>query len=290
MSFRVVALALAFAALTTLVALGTTRAFGQPASLPGFVGTAEIVGQAPVFGTDKLTLGGRLSFEVSARYVRVNLLSLAIPGTDATISAIAATQLFPAGGITGVYDRQTSTYVLWSPSKRVYFQSGPQPSPSPDVRATSAPAPSPAASGDLLSTFARLDFIKNLEAFSETISLAARGTANGHPTTGIDFQLNRKDRNAPPFEAHGRIQFADDLDSFPVQLSANVKAAPNGPLKDLSVRLDITALERRAPPTADFDVPQGYARTTNAGDVFAGTNLPFPMPGSGAPQSVPSPR
>jgi hypothetical protein len=273
-----------------------TSATGQPAPSPspavtasprptpaGLVGRAQLVVQVAIGGAgDKLTLGGDIAFEQRGSLLRVDVLSIKIPGMNPLAGAVVSSELFPQGGFSAVYDRADNSYTIWSASSQKYYagkgkpQTSPTATPSPEATASAAP--------DVLGFFKWLAFIKDAKALSLSFTLAGHSTTNGHPTTGIDYQLTQTDKDGVPSDLHGRVQFADDLDEFPVQLTASVKAknVPEGAL-----RLDLTTLERRLPSLSDFRVPQGYARTDKIGEAIGKFVLPSGLMG---PASSATPR
>jgi hypothetical protein len=273
-----------------------TSATGQPEPSPspavsaspqptpaGLVGRAQLVVQTTLGGAGKLTIGGDIGFEHRDSLLRIDVLSIKIPGMNKIAGAVVSSELFPQGGFTAVYDRADNSYTIWSASSKKYYTgkgkpaTGPAATPSPEATASAAP--------DLLDAFAWLKFIKDLKALSLSITLAGHGTTNGHPTTGIDYQFTDVHKDLSPSDVHGRVQFADDLNEFPVQLTANVKvkSVPEGAL-----RLDLTTFERRLPPLSDFRAPQGYARTSNIGEAIGKFVLPSGFLGP-APAASPKP-
>jgi hypothetical protein len=236
----------------------------------GVVGNAELVVQTALFSPDNsLTVGGHVAFEQRDTRVRIDVISLAIPGMNPTASAVAsagaaAMQLFPPGGFTVVLDQKTMTYTLWATAKQKYYSgkiSRPGASASPLPTPTAMPsATPPVVAFDPLTAFKAL---KNIKAFS--IALKGHGTTNGHPTTEYDYQVERDDGQGNTFESHGQVQLADDLDEFPVQLQASAKGKT---VPQSSLRLDLTRLERRLPPNADFVVPRGYTLAQSPQEVL----------------------
>ena len=86
----------------------------------GYAGKGSLVIQTSL-GETKLTVGGDIAFEERDTVIRIDILSLGIPGADPTLSAVMSTQLFPPGGFTVIYDRKQSTYTVWSNAKRLYY-------------------------------------------------------------------------------------------------------------------------------------------------------------------------
>jgi hypothetical protein len=258
----------AFALVASFLAAGTLATLASHAIAAtdsgGYVGHGNVVLQTAIAGMEKLTVGGEIAFEQRGPLARVDVLSLGLPGTDPTLSALLGTQLFPPGGFTVVFDRTTSTYVVWSNTKHTYFTSV----SSSQAAATPAPAASTPAKPTESSPFAFLKTVRDDTSFSVTLSLAGHGPINGHPATGIDYQLNRTTKAGDKSNLHGRIEFADDLDELPIELTASVNTRT---IPQSSLRLDLTSIARETPNEADFAVPQGYARAGDLGSVLGKT-------------------
>ncbi len=233
----------------------------------GYAGKGTLVVQTSFGGDSKLTIGGDIAFEESDPYVRIDLLSLAIPGADPTLSSLMGTQLFPPGGFTVVYDRKDSTYVVWSTSKREYF--APPPKSSALAQATPAPGSSPparsAASGGLFGVFGFLRSLPDDKVFALSIALMGHGQTNGHASTGIHFQYLKTTTAGDTTDFHGEMQLADDLNEIPIKISLSAKSKG---LPQSALTLDATSIEKASPPQTDFAVPAGYARAASLGDVI----------------------
>lgn len=262
---RVVALA------ASLVAIGTVATFASHAIAAndpgGYVGRGQLVVQTAIAGIDKLTVGGEIAFEQRGALARIDVLSIGIPGTDPAISSLLGTQLFPPGGFTIVYDRTAASYTVWSNAKHTYFASVPSPAPG----ATPTPTASAMAASSASSPFAVLKSIRDDTAFSVSLNLAGHGPINGHPATGVDYQLTRTTKKGEKSDFHGRIQLADDLDELPVELTASVKTKS---IPQSSLRLDLTSIMKQTPNESDFAVPQGFSRANDLGGVL-GKTLPL---------------
>jgi hypothetical protein len=259
----------AIAAGLILAAVGAfayVRAADEPA---GYVGKGNIVVQSTIMGDTKITLGGDVAMEERGPRLRVDVLSLAIPGTSGTLSALISTQLFPPGGFTIVYDRTAGAFTVWSPSKQRYYTSaiaGTQPEGQP----IAGPATAIVEGGDLFSAFSFARSLKDDAEFNVSLGLAGHQVVNGHPATGMNFQYDRKTKAGAGLELHGTFQFADDLDGVPVEISV---AGKGGSIPESAFRLDFSTLTKQTPPDEDFEVPAGYTRATSMGDVI-GKTLP----------------
>jgi hypothetical protein len=239
-----------------------------PSGATGYSGRGQIVVQTSIGGAGNITLGGDIALEERGAFLRVDVLSLAIPGVDATLNSVLSTQLFPPGGFTIVYDREAGTYTLWSVAKRVYYSSA-QPAGATPVRgAPPATAAALGAVGDIFGAFAFVKGLRNDSAFSASVSLAGHGVVNGHPATGLDYQYARTSGSGDRTEVHGRFQFADDLDAIPVQVTASGKSQA---FPQSSLRLDLTTLVRGGVGDTDLHVPPGFTRVTDLGNVLGKT-------------------
>ena len=254
-----------------IVAAVGTFAYVRAADEPsGYVGKGNIVVQSTIMGDTKITLGGDVAMEERGPRLRVDVLSLAIPGTSSTISALISTQLFPPGGFTIVYDRTAGAFTVWSPSKQRYYTSAGAGELSSAQPGAAGPAAAIVEGGDLFSAFAFARSLKNDSAFNVSLGLAGHQTVNGHPATGLNFQYDRKTTSGAALDLHGTFEFADDLDGVPVEITV---AGKGGSIPDSAFRLDFSSLTKQTPPDEDFEVPAGYTRATSMGDVI-GKTLP----------------
>lgn len=268
---RIAAVSLTILA-TSATSIGHAVAAGDPG---GFVGKGQLVIQTAIGGAEnKLTVGGDVALEQRGQDLRLDIVSLGIPGAGAAISSLLSTQLFPPGGFTVVYDRKASTYTIWSNAKRSYFTSSTSGGAAQSANGTSAtagPAAAIGAAGGLFDIFALAKSLKDDSAFTATLSLAGHGTVNGHPATGLDYVYTSTTKNGEKSDVHGRFQLADDLDALPVQITASAKSKT---IPESSLKLDLTSLAKQTPNDADFLIPQGYARAASIGDVI-GKTLPL---------------
>lgn len=200
---RIAALACALGA--TLLPATAARAASDAA---GYTSKGQLVVRTSLGGAgNEITLGGDIALEERGGFVRIDLVSLAIPGTDATVSSLLSTQLFPPGGFTIVYDRAAGTYTVWSPSKHDYFTSAASGTAPAKAAGNATPAATAAlgAAGDLFGAFGIASSLKNDSAFTASVSLAGHGTVNGHPATGLDYQYARTTTAGESTEIHGRF-------------------------------------------------------------------------------------
>jgi hypothetical protein len=264
----------ALAGCSTDASTSAPGAKGPPAVVaPGYSGKGALVIQTALADA-KVSLGGNIAFEQRGQQVRVDVLSLAIPGVDqgvtsalnSVVGSALGTQLFPPGGFSFVYDHSNSNYLVWSPSKRQYYSgSFANKSPNANGGAGRGSGPNPSATPEESNPFAFARELKDFKVLSMGLSLAGRGTTNGHPTTGVNYQLQREDNSGQKTDIHGTIQFADDLDGMPVQLLAAFKGAG---APDSAIRLDLTDLARRDSPAGDFHAPADFTRASSLSDVM----------------------
>jgi hypothetical protein len=260
-------------AIACAIVAGATVAYVRAEAEPsGYVGKGQLIVRTELGGTGStITLGGDIAMEERGSRLRVDVLSLAIPGTSATISALIGTQLFPPGGFSVVYDRTNSSFTVWSNAQKKYYSTA-----SAAATATPAPAPAPVVpvpgvNGDLFGAFAFAKRLKDYNALTLSLSLAGHQTVNGHPATGLDFHVLRTTKDNETTDVHGTVQFADDLDGVPVQIEV---AGKGKSFPESAFRLDFSSLVKAAPPASDFDAPPGYARSASLGDVI-GKSLPI---------------
>ncbi len=260
----------AIAALSAIAGVGAfayVRAADEPT---GYVGKGQVVIQTSIGGPEnKLTVGGNIALEQRGQQLRIEILSLGIPGAGSTINALMTTELFPPGGFTIVYDRRTQAYSVWSNAKQKYYTNASATAP-----ASSAPlgpvGAAVAAGGNLFSAFSFARSLKDDSAFNVSLGLAGHSTVNGHAATGLNFQYARTTKGGDAIELHGTFQIADDLDGVPVEVTA---AGHSKSIPESAFRLDFTSLAKQTPPDEDFSVPPGFERVSNIGDVI-GRSLP----------------
>jgi hypothetical protein len=243
-------------------------AVATPAPTTGYVGKGQIVLRTTLGGSQTFTVGGTIALEARDARLRLDVLSLGLPGADPATSALFGTQLFPPGGFTVVYDRTASTYTVWSGARRAYYTSA-----NAAAGASANAAPANAAIGAAQQIFGAFAFAKTLHdarAFAMSVSLSGHSVVDGHPATGLDFQLTRTQRDGAALDVHGNLELADDLDDVPVQMTASAKTPS---LPESAFKLDLTTLARGNPADADFTVPSGFTRATSLGDVI-GRQLP----------------
>jgi hypothetical protein len=236
----------------------------------GFSAKGALVVQTELSGA-KLDVGGNIALEQRGQLVRVDVLSLGIPGMNPTLNALASSQLIPAGGYSLVYDQAKRSYTVWSSAKRTYYSSeggGQAPAQSnPAVAAATAVG----SAGDIMHAFSAAKALRDYRVFSASIDLTGHGTTNGHPTTGLNFAIKRQEKTGDLLDVHGQLHLADDLNELPVQIAASLNGAGGAP--PTSLRLDLTSVDAHTPADADFVVPQGFSKAAQISDVL-GRTLP----------------
>jgi len=254
-------------AAATITGMLFASAFSVRAATPaanGYVGKGTLVVRAPLPGTTTpIDVGAHVTFEQRSSLFRLDILDVALPGAGAVGSALA-TQLFPPGGATIVIDSSGKRYTVWSNTTRKYYTTtfGAKPSASPAPVASTSAAPNP---------FGFERSLRDLAALNISLSLAGHGNVDGHPATGVNYGFTRTTASGERTDAHGTVEFADDLDGVPVQLTASFT---NKNVAGVSLRADATQLSRQVPAETDFQIPSGFAPATSIGDVI-GRTLPI---------------
>jgi hypothetical protein len=268
---RAAALACAFAALLPWPASAKNEPDANAnGSEGGYVGKGNVVIQTALAGA-ALTLGGDIALEERGSRLRLDVLSLGIPGTDPTVSALLSTQLFPAGGFTIVYDRRDASYTVWSAARHAFYVGGgrARAGATQTVPSYAAPAADAIAGGaDLFSAFGAARSLADDRTFSASVTLTGHSTLFAHPVTAVRYQFSKASLNGgESIDAHGELELADDLDEVPVEVTASLtsKSIPQS-----SLRLDLTQLARQTPPNDDFEPPPAYTKANAIGEVIGG--------------------
>jgi hypothetical protein len=252
-------------------AFGAALAAGWIAALPtagdaqpratGFQATGTLVAQATIAGSP-LNVGGTIAVYRNGGFYRLDLLSLAFPGTDPTASAVAGALLAP-GGATLIYNGATGAVSAYSNAHRVYYASA----AAPTAGAGTPPPALPAAGGaDPLGALAGI--ARQLhDVVRASILLTGHSVTNGHPTADLDVLVRRQRPGKALEDYHAQLALADDLDGFPVRiLLSSTPATP----QDFggSLRLDLTTATAQTPALALFTIPPGYTRVSSLGEIL----------------------
>jgi len=266
---RTRACALALASIAVAFACAPARAQNAPQPEVGYVGTGDAQIQSMLAGAP-LSFAANVAFEERGSRVRLDILSADLQGKTSGISGMMATQLFPAGGFTVVFDRSNSTYTVWSAARHAYFIGG-GPSATPAPTPTPAPVPSATPRGDLFGLFGPLRSLKDDQSLSLSVALTGHATLFGHPVSNVHYAFLRTTFAGDTIDVHGDLAVAEDLNGVPLQFTA-FAAAKNIPQS--SLRVELPQLAKRLPPEADFAPPAGYARVTSIGDAIGGKITP----------------
>jgi hypothetical protein len=262
-------LAFGFAFVAASLACIPARAQNAPQPEVGYVGTGDALIQSTLAGAP-LSFSANVAFEERGSRVRLDILSVALQGNTSGLTGALATQLFPAGGLTVVYDRSTSTYTVWSAARHAYFIGG-GPSATPTAAPTPTPAPSATPHGDLFGIFGPLRSLKDDQTLSLSVALTGHSTLFGHPVSNVHYAFVRTTFAGDTMDVHGDLAVAEDFNGVPLQLTAS--AVSKG-IPQSSLRIELPQLEKRLPSEADFAPPPGYARVTNIGDAIGGKITP----------------
>lgn len=251
---RIVALTIAVIAVTTAATAG--RADAVPVS--GVRSSGTLVVSANVSG-QTINVGGNVALYRRGALYRLDVLSLGFPGTDSFTSALAGS-LLGQGGATLIYDGSNGTLIAYSNANRTYYT---QPGRPP---ASTSGAPASDTTNDPLGALASLTRgLRDVQ--SAAIQLLGHPTVNGHPVTDLDVQMKRQPPNKALENYHARIELADDLNGFPVQIAlSSVPATPNA--FGGTFKLDLTSVENTIPDVSLFAIPDGYTRVSSLEGVL----------------------
>lgn len=226
----------------------------------GLTSSGSIVIQAVLSG-QKINLGSPIALYRAGSAYRLDVTQLAPVGVDPTVSAFLASAL-PIHSFTFMYDGASGTTSAYSNDNHTYYQES--------KKATSAaPPPSTATTGsDPLSTIAMYGrMLRDDRTFSATLDLAGHGTTNGHPATNVNLEFKQQKNAGTLQDYRAHLALADDLDGFPVQIALDSVAARTSDFAG-AVRLDLTNVQRIAPPDGSFTIPGGYTRVTSLQEIL----------------------
>jgi hypothetical protein len=245
------ALAIGIFTAPLLGAVPVSAAQGERAS-------GTIVVQTQLQGAE-VTLGGNVALYRRGPLYRLDLLSLGIPGSDPTTSAMLGALLGPSGA-TIIYDGATGSISAYANGNRTYYTEARSPAGAATVPPAAANAPR--ANGD---PFAILAAIAKATATMQQASIILTGhaTVNGHPTSDLDVQLERHPPGKADEKYHAQFALADDLDGFPVKISAESNSGMAG-----KFQLNLTTVEAATPGDDVFAIPAGYTRVNDLGAVL----------------------
>jgi hypothetical protein len=249
--------------LLALSALALLAAGPNPTDVAGIRSSGSIVVSASIAGTP-LNIGGNVAVYHRGEQYRLDLLSLGFPGVDRNVSALAGSLIVP-GGATFLYDGATGVMTAYSTANRTYYVQGGRSAPAPNgPNASAAP---PAAPGDPLAILANITRQLH-DVRSASIQLLGHTVVNGHPASDLDVLLHRETPGGSLESDHARIELADDLDGFPLQIAfSTTNASPSA--FGGSFKLDLTTIQRDVPAEDVFAVPPGYRRVDSLAGILS---------------------
>ncbi|GAC1656199.1 MAG: hypothetical protein NVS9B12_07810 [Vulcanimicrobiaceae bacterium] len=254
----------AISALALALCTGTAAiAQDQP---QGFTAHGTIVAQV-VFSGTKINLGGDINMQTRGQQLRLDLLRLSVPGTEATLNALL-TQFLPQGGISAVMDQSTGNTTVWSEARRKYYVfAGRKTAADPGVGA--GPSAVPGAAGSIMQMLESGRFVRGYTQFSESINLSGRSTVNGHPATNLRIALRTQKAGGKLTDVSGDLSLAEDAQYLPVRIAATDRAS------GMSANINFSSLTPSAPDPSVFNIPAGYTQASDPSEVF-GAGIPHP--------------
>ena len=226
----------------------------------GLTSSGSIVIQA-VFSGQKINLGSPIALFRAGSAYRLDVTQLAPVGVDPTVSAFLASAL-PIHSFTFMYDGASGTTSAYSNDNHTYYQESKK---APSAVPTSTIA---TTGSDPLSTIAMYGrMLRDDKTFSATLDLAGHGTTNGHPATNVNLEFKQQKNAGASQDYRAHLALADDLDGFPVQIALDSVAAKASEFAG-AVRLDLTNVQRSAPPSGSFAIPGGYTRVTSLQEIL----------------------
>jgi hypothetical protein len=251
--------AIALAAFLTMPA--TVGAADVSALSGGIHATGTIVVQTNISGAP-ITIGGNIALYRRGNFYRLDLLSLAFPGTSSAMSAAAGALLAP-GGATVIYDGTSGALSAYSNANRSYYSEAPKTPPARNPVPSGGALPVASDPLDTLAGVARQ--LRDVQTAS--LQLTGRGTTNGHPVANIDVLLRRQLPGKPQESYHATFALADDLDGFPVEILLSITPPTPNDLGG-NMRLELLSVVPEVPADSAFAVPAGYTRVSSIGDVL----------------------
>ena len=228
----------------------------------GLTSSGSIVIQAVLSG-QKIDLGSPIALFRAGSAYRLDVTQLAPVGIDPAVSAFLASAL-PIHSFTFMYDGASGTTSAYSNDNHTYYQESknvPTAAPTPTIATTST-------GSDPLSTIAMYGrMLRDDKTFSATLDLAGHGTTNGHPATNVNLEFKQQKNAGALQDYRAHLALADDLDGFPVQIALDSVAAKTSEFAG-ALRLDLTNVQRIAPPNGSFAIPGGYTRVTSLQEIL----------------------
>ncbi len=228
----------------------------------GLTSSGSIVIQAVLSG-QKINVGSPIALLRSGSSYRLDVTQLAPVGVDPTVAAFLAGAL-PIHSFTFMYDGATGTTSAYSNDNHTYYQETKKAS---GTTATPAPA-APTNGGDPLSLIAMYGrMLRDDKTFSATLDLAGHGTTNGHPATNVNFEFKQQKTAGALQDYRAHLALADDLDGFPIQIALDSVGVKSSDFAG-ALRLDLTNVQRAAPPSGSFAIPSGFTRVTSLQEIL----------------------
>ena len=226
----------------------------------GLTSSGSIVIQA-VFSGQKVNLGSPIALFRAGSAYRLDVTQLVPVGVDPTVSAFLASAL-PIHSFTFMYDGASGTTSAYSNDNHTYYQESKK---APSAVPTSTIA---TTGSDPLATIAMYGrMLRDDKTFSATLDLAGHGTTNGHPATNVNLEFKHQKNAGTLQDYRAHLALADDLEGFPVQIALDSVAAKASEFAG-AVRLDLTNVQRGAPPSGSFAIPGGYTRVTSLQEIL----------------------
>jgi len=247
------------AAVAALVALTPLAARADE----GLTSSGSIVIQAIVSG-QKINVGSPIALYRLGSAYRLDVQALVPVGTDPTVGAFLASAL-PIHSFTYMYDGATSTTSAYSNDNHTYYQETKR---AMSGAATPAPVAQTSSGSDPLSMIAMYGrLLRDDKTFSATLDLAGHTTTNGHPATNVNLEFKQQKTGGALQDYRAHLALADDLDGFPVQIALDSVGAKSTDFAG-ALRLDLTNVQRAAPTSGTFSIPNGFTRVNSLGELL----------------------
>ncbi|PZR57117.1 MAG: hypothetical protein DLM50_06615 [Candidatus Meridianibacter frigidus] len=236
-----------------------------PVTAAGFTAQGTLVAQATLSGTP-VNIGSDITLMSRGNDLRLDILRLGVPGTDAAMNALVQ-QFLPHGGLTLVVNHENNSMTVWSNERKTYFtfdsgKSSPASSSGTMTAAQNGPA------GSVLQLLEIGKEFRDLSAFNASFALVGHQSLSGHTVSVVRYSYARQKRGQKSQAVTGDAYFADDLQGFPVRLSGAVKGSFDG-----RFQLDLRNIATTAPDPSSFEIPAGYSRAADPSGVF-GVSIP----------------
>ena len=227
----------------------------------GLTSSGSIVIQAIVSG-QKINVGSPIALYRLGSVYRLDVQALTPVGTDPTVGAFLASAL-PIHSFTYMYDGVTSTTSAYSNDNHTYYQETKRAlSGAPTTVAQTGSGSDPLS---MIAMYGRL--LRDDKTFSATLDLAGHTTTNGHLATNVNLEFKQQKTGGALQDYRAHLALADDLDGFPVQIALDSVGAKSTDFAG-ALRLDLTNVQRAAPASGTFAIPNGFTRVNSLGEVL----------------------